>query len=301
MDEVLITEVVLRDGLQDEARTVPTPDKLRLARGLVDAGFRALEVGSFVSKRRVPQMADTDELLRTLDPATSPTTLHTLVFTERGAQQAVDAGARSVRLVVSASDGHSTANAGVPTEGALARLENCAEILVAGDVAIEATIATAFVCPFDGDTDPARTAATAERLAKLGAGVLHLADTIGAANPSLLRRGVEAVRDAVPDLPLGLHLHDTYGLAAANAWEGLRLGIRRFDASLGGIGGCPFAPGASGNIATDDLVHLLHREGIATGIDVEKLARLRDEVRLAVGHELGSALASVPAVPAALV
>ncbi|HWD01762.1 MAG TPA: hydroxymethylglutaryl-CoA lyase [Amycolatopsis sp.] len=299
-DEVLITEVVLRDGLQDEARTVPTPDKLRLARGLIAAGFRALEIGSFVSKRRVPQMADTDELLRTLDPATNPATLHTLVFTERGARHAVDAGARSVRLVVSASDGHSTANAGVPTEGALARLESCAEILTAAGVEFEATIATAFVCPFDGDTDPARTAATAARLAELGAGVLHLADTIGAANPSLLRRGVEAVRDELPDLPLGLHLHDTYGFAAANAWEGLRLGIRRFDSSLGGLGGCPFAPGASGNIATDDLVHLLHREGIATGLDVAKLAALRDEIRVAVGHPLASALASVPAVPAAL-
>ena len=293
-----ITEVVLRDGLQDEQLTVPTHEKLRLARGLVDAGMRSLEVGSFVSKRRVPQMADTDEVVAAL--AGTPATIHSLVFTERGASLAVAAGARSVRLVVSASDGHSTANAGVPTEEALARLASCVTVLSAAGVAVEASVATAFVCPFDGDTPASRVVSVVERLQSMGIRRVHLADTIGAATPGRLRRTVSAVRSAC-DVELGLHLHNTYGAAAANVWEALGLGIRRFDAALGGIGGCPFAPGASGNIATDDLVHLLHREGIATGIDVAKLAALRDEVAIAVGHRLGSALASVPAVPAALV
>ncbi|MEV7041384.1 hydroxymethylglutaryl-CoA lyase [Amycolatopsis sp. NPDC051061] len=299
MTEVLLTEVVLRDGLQDEAVTVPTHEKVRLARGLIDAGVRSLEVGSFVSARRVPQMADTGDVLRTLLPDV-PAALHTLVFTERGARQAIDAGAKSVRLVVSASDGHSVANAGVPTAAALDRLAGCASLLTAAGVAIEASVATAFVCPFDGDTDPDRTADVAARLGRLGARVVHLADTIGAARPSQLRTVVSAVRDELPDVPLGLHLHNTYGLAAANAWEGLGLGIRRFDAALGGLGGCPFAPGASGNVATDDLVDFFHREGIATGLDVTKLAELRDQVGLAVGHRLGSALSAIPAVPAAL-
>ena len=298
MTEVLLTEVVLRDGLQDEPITVPTHEKVRLARGLVDAGVRSLEVGSFVSARRVPQMADTGEVLRTLPDV--PATLHTLVFTERGARQAIDAGAKSVRLVVSASDGHSTANAGVPTDAALDRLAGCAALLTEAGVAIEASVATAFVCPFDGDTDPDRTADVAARLGRLGARVVHLADTIGAARPGQLRATVAAVRDELPDVPLGLHLHNTYGRAAANAWEGLTLGIRRFDSALGGLGGCPFAPGASGNVATDDLVDFFHREGIATGIDVAKLAELRDQVGLAVGHRLDSALAAIPAVPAAL-
>jgi hydroxymethylglutaryl-CoA lyase len=299
MTDVLITEVVLRDGLQDEPVTVPAHEKVRLARGLIDAGVRSLEVGSFVSARRVPQLADTGEVLRTLLPDV-PATLHTLVFTERGARQAIDAGARAVRLVVSASDGHSVANAGVPTAAALDRLAGCAALLTEAGVAIEASVATAFVCPFDGDTAPDRTADVAARLGRLGARVVHLADTIGAARPSQLRATVAAVRDELPDAPLGLHLHNTYGLAAANAWEGIGLGIRRFDAALGGIGGCPFAPGASGNVATDDLVDFFHREGIATGIDVEKLAELRDQVGHAVGHKLGSALAAIPAVPAAL-
>lgn len=298
MTEVLITEVVLRDGLQDEPITVPTPEKVRLARGLVDAGLRSLEVGSFVSARRVPQMADTGEVLKTLLDA--PAALHTLVFTERGARQAIDAGAKSVRLVVSASDGHSAANAGVPTGAALDRLAGCAALLTEAGVTIEASLATAFVCPFDGDTDPDRTADVAARLGRMGARVVHLADTIGAARPGQLRATVSAVRDELPDIPLGLHLHNTYGRAAANAWEGLSLGIRRFDSALGGIGGCPFAPGASGNVATDDLVDFFHGEGIATGINVEKLAELRDQVGLAVGHRLDSALAAIPAAPAAL-
>ncbi|MFJ9786434.1 hydroxymethylglutaryl-CoA lyase [Amycolatopsis sp. NPDC101161] len=298
MTEVLLTEVVLRDGFQDEPITVPSHEKVRLARGLVDAGVRSLEVGSFVSARRVPQMADTGEVLRTLLDA--PAVLHTLVFTERGARQAIEAGARSVRLVVSASDGHSAANAGVPTDAALDRLAACAALLTEAGVAIEASVATAFVCPFDGDTDPDRTADVAARLGRLGARVVHLADTIGAARPGQLRATVAAVRDELPDVPLGLHLHNTYGRAAANAWEGLSLGIRRFDSALGGLGGCPFAPGASGNVATDDLVDFFHREGIATGIDVDKLAALRDQVGLAVGHRLDSALSAIPAVPAAL-
>jgi hydroxymethylglutaryl-CoA lyase len=298
MTEVLLTEVVLRDGLQDEAVTLPTHEKVRLARGLIDAGVRSLEVGSFVSARRVPQIAGTGDVLKTLLDA--PAALHTLVFTERGARQAIDAGARTVRLVVSASDGHSVANAGVPTAAALDRLAGCASLLTEAGVAIEASVATAFVCPFDGDTDPDRTADVAARLGRLGARVVHLADTIGAARPSQLRTVVPAVRDELPDVPLGLHLHNTYGLALANAWEGLGLGIRRFDAALGGLGGCPFAPGASGNVATDDLVDFFHREGIATGLDVVKLAELRDQVGIAVGHRLGSALSAIPAVPATL-
>lgn len=299
VSQVLITEVVLRDGLQDEPRTVPTHEKVRLAKGLIDAGLRSMEVGSFVSARRVPQLADTAAVVAELGPVTAAT-LHTLVFTEHGARQAIAAGARSVRLVVSASDGHSRANAGVGTHDALDRLAGCADLLVPAGVAIDACVATAFVCPFDGDTDPHRVAAVADRLVRIGARVVHLADTIGAANPSQLRTTISAVRQRVPHVPLGLHLHNTYGMAAANAWEGLRMGIRRYDAALGGIGGCPFAPGASGNIATDDLVNLCHREGIATGIDVAKLTELRDQVRVTVGHPLPSALAAVQAAPAAL-
>lgn len=299
VDQVLITDVVLRDGLQDEDVTVSTREKVRLARGLVDAGLTSLEVGSFVNEHKVPQMADTAAVLGRLLPDT-PAVLHTLVFNDRGARRAIEAGARDVRLVVSASEGHSHANAGVGTSAALDRLEPCVERLLAAGVGVEACVATAFVCPFDGDTPAARVVEIADRLLRLGAKVIHLADTIGAANPSQVRATVTAVRDRHHDLPLGLHLHNTYGMASANAYEAVRLGVRRFDAALGGIGGCPFAPGAAGNVATDDLVNMFHREGIATGVDGVALAKLREELAVAVGHPLHSALAAVPATPAEL-
>jgi hydroxymethylglutaryl-CoA lyase len=299
VDQVLITDVVLRDGLQDEAVTVPTREKLELARGLLDAGVSSLEVGSFVNPAKVPQMADTGELLRRLLPG-SPAPLHALVFNEHGARQAVDNGARNVRFVVSASDGHSRANAGVDTATALDRLDRCAEILATARIGVEGCVGTAFVCPFDGDTPPERVVGIAGRLIAMGARVVHLADTIGAVSPGRLARTVTAVRDRYPDQPIGLHLHNTYGMASANAWEGLRLGVRRFDASLGGIGGCPFAPGAAGNLATDDLVNMLHQEGIGTGIDGAKLAAVRDRLAITLGHRLDSALASIPATPTPL-
>jgi hydroxymethylglutaryl-CoA lyase len=298
-DSVVITEVMLRDGLQNEATMLGTADKARLATGLVDAGLRSLEVGAFVNPARVPQMADTDELLRLLG-ADLPAQLHTLVFNARGARRAIDAGARQVRFVVSASEGHSRSNTGAGVAESLDRIEQCAEILTAAGVRLEASIATAFVCPFDGDTPVERVTRLAARLVAIGAEVVHLADTIGAANPGQIRRAVTAVQDQHPDLPVGLHLHNTYGMAAANAWEAVRLGVRRFDAALGGLGGCPFAPGAAGNIATDDLVHLFHREGIRTGVDGPKLHRLRDQLADLIGHRLGSALASVPAAPSPL-
>jgi hydroxymethylglutaryl-CoA lyase len=295
---VLVTEVLLRDGFQIEPALVSTADKLRLGRGLIDAGLTSLEAGSFVSASAVPQMADTAEVLAGLRGR--PASLHTLVFTPRGARRAVAAGARHVRLVLSASDGHSQANAGAPTEVALGRLAGAATILRDAGVAVEATIATAFVCPYDGVTDPARVARLAGALRAEGAEVVHLADTIGAAGPARLRRVVGTVRDAHPGLAIGLHLHNTYGMAMASAWEAIGLGIRRFDASLGGTGGCPFAPGAAGNIATDDLVNLFHGAGIATGVDPAALTRVRDQLRVLLGRPLDSALSAVPAAPAEL-
>jgi hydroxymethylglutaryl-CoA lyase len=212
----------------------------------------------------------------------------------------VDCGTEHVRFVVSASDGHSRANAGVSTEEALVRVEKAARWLGERAVQTEATIATAFVCPFDGDTPVDRVLRTAERLVQTGIGVLYLADTIGAATPGDIRRTVGAVQKAFPETALGLHLHNTYGMASASVWEGLALGVRRFDAALGGLGGCPFAPGAAGNIGADDLVHFLHREGVETGIDTDALTAARSTLQAMVGHGLDSSLARTGKSPAAL-
>jgi hydroxymethylglutaryl-CoA lyase len=295
--QVLITEVLLRDGFQIEPVLIATADKVRLGRELLGAGLSALEVGAFVHPAKVPQMADTADVVAALPPAAS---LFTLVFNPRGARRAIEAGVRHVRFVVSASDGHSIANAGVDTEHALQRLADCAGVLAAAGVRLEASIATAFICPFDGETAPARVVRVAERLAGMGVRAVHLADTIGAASPWHIDRTVGAVRDRLPDMPLGLHLHNTYGMASANAWAGVQLGIRRFDASLGGIGGCPFAPGAAGNIATDDLVNMLHHAGIATGVDVHRLVAARDGLHALLGRKLDSALAAAKATPVTL-
>jgi hydroxymethylglutaryl-CoA lyase len=295
-ETVIVTEVSLRDGLQIEAVIPPTEDKVALARKLVGVGFEQLEVGAFVHPKKVPTMADSDEVMRQL--ADTPARLHALVFNLKGAQRAVASGTRHVRFVVSATDGHSRANAGTSTEDALVRVEEAAAWLHAHGVSLEATIATAFVCPFDGDTPVQRVVNVADRLISSGIGVLHLADTIGAATPGDIRRTAGAVQAAFPDMSLGLHLHNTYGMASACVWEGLALGIRRFDAALGGLGGCPFAPGAAGNIGADDLVHFLHREGFSTGIDVHGLAKARADLERMVGHSLDSALARAGKIPA---
>lgn len=289
---VEITDVLLRDGLQMESVTVATANKADLAAGLLRAGVPALEVGSFVHPSKVPQMADTDDLLAQL-LKTTDVPLPTLVFNRRGAQRAAAAGARIVRLVVSASQGHSRANTGVGVTEALDRMQDGVALLRANNIAYEACVATAFVCPFDGDTDPAAVADIVERLLQMGATAINVADTIGAAHPSQVGRLVRRLYADHPDASLAIHLHNTYGMAAANVMAALEAGIRRFDAALGGLGGCPFAPGAVGNIATDDLVHLLDREGLSTGIDPDALGTVRAPLEHLVGHRLESAMSRV--------
>jgi hydroxymethylglutaryl-CoA lyase len=203
-------------------------------------------------------------------------------------------------MVVSASDSHSISNSGVPTAEALERIKATAAILQESAIPLEGCIATAFVCPFDGDTPIERVERVVNDYAEIGVNVIHLSDTIGAASPGDVQRVIKATVDVVPVERLSLHLHDTYGMASANAWEGYAQGIRRFDAALGGLGGCPFAPGATGNIATDDLIHMFHREGIPTGIDVAALVGLRTLLVSLVDHPLASSLARIPAAPSAL-
>ncbi|MGH3168266.1 MAG: hydroxymethylglutaryl-CoA lyase [Trebonia sp.] len=306
---VTVTEVVLRDGLQDEPVTVATAGKLRLLDGLLEAGVRSVELGAFVRPDRVPQMADTEHMARAVlaaDAAQTADTAQTaraaksraaegvtfsaLVLNRAGAERAIAAGLPEVRLVVSASEGHSRANSGRSAGDALAGLERAAGVLAAAasPPRITAGIATAFCCPYDGVTPPERIASIAVRLAAAGVRHISLADTLGAATPLQVRAGIATVRDAVPDCRIGLHLHDTHGMALACAWEALGLGVDWFDAALGGIGGCPFAPGAAGNVATEDLLGLLHGVGVDTGIDAGRLLDLIPLLRELVGHDLKS-------------
>ncbi|WP_453985061.1 hydroxymethylglutaryl-CoA lyase [Brevibacterium casei] len=296
---VHILDTTLRDGLQIESTIVPTDTKVELAQRLIAAGLTQIEVGSFVNPKKVPQMADTGDVLQRLQPYEDQgVDFFTLVFNLKGAQRAVDAGAKNIKLVVSASEGHSQANSDAPIAQATERLLAAAEFATDNGLRWDITTAVSFICPFDGITEADRLVEVIRPFVDAGANSIGVADTIGNANPSLVRTNTSAVMEAFPGTPIGLHLHDTYNFGMANVIAALDLGIAHFDAAMGGLGGCPFAPGAAGNIGTDDLVHLLHREGVATGVDVDALARVRDPLTAAVGHDLTSSLSQIPATPA---
>ena len=294
-----ILDTTLRDGLQIEKAIVPTDVKVTLAEKLIGAGLKQIEVGSFVNPKKVPQMADTDELLRRLAPHEADgVEFYTLVFNLKGAQRAVDAGAKNIKLVLSASEGHSKANSDASIAEASDRLMDAAIFARDQGLRFDITTAVSFICPFDGITEADHLVEVLRPFVDAGAHGIGVADTIGNANPSLVRRNTSAVLEAFPDKPVNLHLHDTYNFGMANVLAALDLGIANFDAAMGGLGGCPFAPGAAGNIGTDDLVHLLHREGVATGVDVEALTEVREPLIAAVGHNLTSSLSDIPATPA---
>ena len=294
-----ILDTTLRDGLQIEKAIVPTDVKVTLAEKLIGAGLKHIEVGSFVNPKKVPQMADTDELLRRLAPHEADgVEFYTLVFNLKGAQRAVDAGAKNIKLVLSASEGHSKANSDASIAEASDRLMDAAIFARDQGLRFDITTAVSFICPFDGITEADHLVEVLRPFVDAGAHGIGVADTIGNASPSLVRRNTSAVLEAFPDKPVNLHLHDTYNFGMANVIAALDLGIANFDAAMGGLGGCPFAPGAAGNIGTDDLVHLLHREGVATGVDVEALTEVREPLIAAVGHNLTSSLSDIPATPA---
>ncbi len=266
---MVITDVVLRDGLQDEPVVVPVADRVAVARGLVAAGVRNIEAGSFVDPRRVPQMAGAEELVTAL-PHRDTVHYTFLALNGRGVHRAVDAGAENIVVVASASGGHSRANAGRDIEAAL---DDVAEAITAHpDIRFLAGISTAFVCPFDGDVPPDRLVAVARRFAAMGVHRIGLADTLGTATTEQVVRSLGHVREALPDLELSLHLHNAHGQAVRTVDAAIDLGVAHFDSAAGGYGGCPFAPGAHGNLATEELVAHLHARGIPTGIGEDSLA-----------------------------
>jgi hydroxymethylglutaryl-CoA lyase len=273
---VSVREVGPRDGLQMAASRMPTATKLRWIAAIAAAGVAEIEVGSFVPPRVIPQMADTDEVLRGSLGLTG-VTLVALVPNLRGAQAAHAAGAAKITIPVSVSEGHSRANINrTPSEqvAEVARIVAWARAQ-SRPMRIEAACSTAFGCSIDGTVPLASVLAVASGLATAGVDTIALADTVGYANPAQIRGTVRAVRNAVGPRLERLHLHDTMGLGLANALAGLDEGITAFDACIGGLGGCPYAPGASGNIVTEDLVFLLESMGYATGIDFDQLLAAR--------------------------
>ena len=283
-----VREVGMRDGLQLEA-PVPLAGKLAMLEALVATGVRRIEVTSFVSPKAVPALADADQLAAELHRFPGAR-FSALAANLRGAQRAVDAGIADLEYVVSAADSHSRANAGRPTAEAVEAVSDIAELAHGAGGSLEVIIATAWDCPIDGRTDPSRVLDVVRSSVVQGADQLCLGDTIGTVTPRRTVELLDAVRDAAPGLPLGAHFHDTRGTGQANALAALLAGVTQFDASVGGLGGCPFAPGASGNIATEELVYWLADAGVDTGIDLDGVLRAAAVTRDAVGHELPSSL-----------
>jgi hydroxymethylglutaryl-CoA lyase len=283
-----VREVGMRDGLQLEA-PVPLAGKLAMLEALVATGVRRIEVTSFVSPRAVPALADADQVAAELHRF-SGVQFSALVANLRGAQRAVDAGIADLEYVVSAADSHSRANAGRPTAEAVEAVSEIAALAHGAGGSLEVIIATAWDCPFDGRTDPSRVLDVVRSSVAQGADQLCLGDTIGTVTPRRTVELLDAVRDAAPGLPLGAHFHDTRGTGQANALAALLAGVTQFDASVGGLGGCPFAPGASGNIATEELVYWLTEAGVDTGIDLDDVLRAAAVTRDAVGRDLPSSL-----------
>jgi hydroxymethylglutaryl-CoA lyase len=296
--QVSICEVGPRDGLQIVAQRMPTDVKLPWIAQLAAAGLQEIEVGSFVSPRLVPQMADTAEVVKGALQIPG-LTVCALAGNLRGAISAYEAGAHVVAIPISVSDTHSRANVNKGTDEQIEMVRQIVDWVRSQSrpMRIDAAAATAFGCSMEGDVPQERVARVARALADTGVDAIALADTVGYAHPAQVRSVVRAVRDAIGAKLVKLHLHDTMGLGLANALVGLEEGIRSFDSCLAGLGGCPFAPGASGNIVTEDLVFMLESMGYTTGIDLARLIEARALLAQALPGEAlrsGVAAAGIP-------
>jgi hydroxymethylglutaryl-CoA lyase len=283
---VSIREVGPRDGLQNED-PVPTGAKVRLLDALSRTGVRRIEAVSFVHPKAIPQMADADEVWAKASKVDG-VRYSALVPNSRGATRALDAGFTELEVVVSASDTHNRHNLNRSTESSLDDIASLIGMVHEAGATVEVIVATSFGCPYEGDVPPARVAGIVERVLADGADRVAFGDTTGMATPRRVREVVSAVRDRQPDLPMLLHFHNTRGTALANILTALELGVTSFDASVGGLGGCPYVPGASGNVATEEVVHMLHDMGVDTGINLDALldaARLAEEI---TGRQLPS-------------
>jgi hydroxymethylglutaryl-CoA lyase len=283
-----IRDVSLRDGLQIEA-PIPLSAKLELLAAVAATGVREMEATAFVSPSKVPALADAAELADELDRFEG-IDFSALVASPNGTKRATAAGLRSIEYVVSASDGHSRSNVGRTTAEATAQIAEIVAIAHDSGGSVEVIVATAWDCPFDGPTPHQRVVDIVSAAIDSGADRLAIADTIGTTTPRRVSDLINVVRPLIGEVPLGAHFHNTRGAGLASAYAAVMGGVTRLDASVGGLGGCPFAPGASGNIATEDLVYLLRDSGIHVDIDLETAIAAAKVAQRVVGHSLPSAL-----------
>jgi hydroxymethylglutaryl-CoA lyase len=282
-----LVEVGARDGLQNEKELILTADKVGLITRCIEAGARRLEVASFVNPRRVPQMADAEDVIAAL-PARPDVTYIGLVLNERGAERALATSVQELGAVAIASDGFGIRNQNQTSAQSVDVASRIIAMARAEGRSAQVTISVAFGCPFDGEVDPAHVVAMVAALAEASPREIALADTIGAAGPGQVMALVNAARQAAGEIPLRLHFHNTRNSGLANAWAGYMAGVRIFDASLGGLGGCPFAPKATGNIPTEDLIYMMERSGVRAGMDLDRLIETANWFTGVMGRPLPS-------------
>ncbi|MGF1466211.1 MAG: hydroxymethylglutaryl-CoA lyase [Sandaracinaceae bacterium] len=283
--EVSVYEVSPRDGLQNEAVTVPTTAKVRLIEALVASGLQRIEITSFVSPKWVPQLADGDEVAERT-PRAEGVRYSALVPNARGLERALDGGMREIAVFISASETHNRKNVNKTVADTLAAFREVIGPAVEAGLRVRGYVSTVWGCPYEGTIDPRAALRIASDLLSQGCYQISLGDTIGVGTPVQTRRILSLFGTEIPPERLALHLHDTRGTALANVLVGLDMGIRTFDSSVGGLGGCPYAPGAAGNVATEDLVYMLQGMGVETGVDLERLWEAGKVAAAGVGREL---------------
>ncbi len=279
-ERVSVYEVSLRDGLQNEASMLPLDGKKQLVAALIAAGLQRIELTSFVSPKWIPQLADADELARQVK-APPGVTFSALVPNAKGLERARAAGLSEIAVFMSASETHNRKNTNRSIGSSLETFEEVVPPALQAGMRVRAYVSTVWGCPYEGDVDPVRALDITERLLALGCYQVSLGDTIGVGTPRQTERILGVFLDKISPDKLALHFHDTRSTALPNVLVGLTLGVRDFDASIGGLGGCPYAPGAAGNVATEDLVYMLHGMGIETGLDLDKLiaaAKLAEKI-----------------------
>jgi hydroxymethylglutaryl-CoA lyase len=290
-DSVRIIEVGPRDGLQNEKTPVSVAGRIAFIEALVGAGLHTVEVGAFVSPKAIPQMVNSDQVLRAINH--HPTNeFHVLVPNEKGYEAAREAGAKVIAVFASASEGFSRANINCSVAESILRFKPVVARAKADGITVRGYISCVLGCPYDGEVKPQAVVDVAKILWELGCYEVSLGDTIGVGTPVKARQLLRAVAGAVPIANLAMHFHDTYGQALANLYAGMEEGARVIDSAAGGLGGCPYAPGATGNVATEDVVYMLEGMGIATGVDMQKLVAATNAVSRLIGRPPVSRVAS---------
>lgn len=289
-DTVRIIEMGARDGLQNEKTPVSARNRIAFVRKLLDAGLPVIEVGAFVSPKAIPQMIGSDEVLRGVNDL--PGEFHVLVPNEKGYEAARACGAKVVSIFTAASEGFTRANINCSIAESIERFKPVMARAKADGIRVRGYVSTVLGCPFDGEVRPKAVADVAKTLWDLGCYEISLGDTIGVGTPTKAKAMLRAVGDNVPMAKLAMHFHDTYGQALANLYAGMEEGVHVIDSAAGGLGGCPFAPGATGNVATEDVVYMLEGMGIKTGVDMDKLLVATNEITALIGRAPASRVAS---------